>query len=171
MANELKFVTLTGTETIPLAGTNLVVLGYDNWDDWFEFETTYNVFLFGPDGRRFHLGGIKIGQEGQKERRAALPREFTQLPPNFFSVGLSEDYYKTLFDLGYSDQILTALNDLAADLTIYERYKHERVASVCCTRLLSLPVSPHQFFRGICKTYTSRAYSGKIAKLAGIMNG
>lgn len=134
MPTEFRFITLTATEAVPLTGSNLVVLGYDNWDDWFEFETTYNVFLFDEAGKRHHLGGIKVGETAQTNRRASLPREFTELPPKFFSIGLNEDYYKSLSDLGFAADVLPCLNDMAFDLDVFERSKAERVTSVSLFR-------------------------------------
>lgn len=131
---EFKFVTLTSGEPVPLTGAGLVVLGYDDWDDWFEFETTYNVYLFDEAGKRHRLGGIKIGEAGQTARRANLPREFTTLPTNFFSIGLNEDYYKTLHELGFAANVLPYLNDMAVKLDVFERFKGERVASVSLFR-------------------------------------
>lgn len=134
MPTDFKFVTLASGEPVPLTGAGLVILGYDDWDDWFEFETSYNVYLFDEAGNRHRLGGIKIGEAGQTDRRANLPREFTTLPSNFFSIGLSEDYYKTLHDLGVAADVLPHLNDMAVDLEIFERFKGERVASVSLFR-------------------------------------
>ena len=119
---------------MPLTGAGLVVLGYDDWDDWFEFETTYNAYLFDEAGKRHRLGGIKIGEAGQTDRRANLPREFTTLPASFFSIGLNEDYYKTLQDLGFAADVLPHLNDMAVNLDVFERFKGERVASVSLFR-------------------------------------
>ncbi|MFP5455835.1 MAG: AAA family ATPase [Alphaproteobacteria bacterium] len=134
MPTDFRFVSLTANEPVPLTGSCLVVLGYDNWDDWFEFETTYNAYLFDENGKRHRLGGIKIGEHKQTSRRAALPREFTELPPQFFSIGLTEDYYKSLHDLNYATAVLPRLNDMAFNLDIFERYKDERVSYVSLFR-------------------------------------
>lgn len=147
MSISIRFVTLTAAEPVPLTGTNLVVLGYDNWDDWFEFETTYNAFLFDETGKRHRLGGIKIGEHRQTGRRAALPREFTELPPQFFSIGLTEDYYKSLHDLSLANNILPRLNDMAFNLEIFERYKDERVASISLFRTVDSERIKNKFHR------------------------
>lgn len=147
MPIDFRFVTLTANEPVPLTGSSLVVLGYDNWDDWFEFETTYNVYLFDENGERHSLGGIKIGEDRQTGRRAALPREFTQLPPQFFSVGLSEDYYKSLHALTLATAILQKLNDMAFNLAVFERYKDERVASMSLFRTVDSERIRNKFHR------------------------
>lgn len=131
---QLRFLTLAKSEYVPRTGANLVVLGYDDWDDWFEFETTHTVHVFDGAGQQFKIGGVKIGEAGQKGRRPTLPREFSKLDEKFFSVGLTEDFYKALADLGLSEQVLVGLNDLAYNLDIFERYKDERVATVSLFR-------------------------------------
>lgn len=147
MPTNFKFITLAATETVPLTGSNLIVLGYDGWDDWFEFETTYTVYLFDEAGNRHHLGGIKIGEAGQTQRRASLPREFTKLPLQFFSVGLSEDYYKSLHGLGFAAEVLPYLNDMAFNLEIFERSKSERVATVSLFRTVDSERIRNKFHR------------------------
>lgn len=147
MLDQVRFVTLTHTEAIPSTGSNLVVLGYDSWDDWFEFETKYNVFFFDLKGIRVRLGEIKIGEVGQKQRRASVPREFIQLPDGFFSVALSEDYYKALVETGRAMEILGGLNDLAANLELFERFKEERVATISLFRTLDAERIRNKFHR------------------------
>ncbi|MCW2411367.1 MULTISPECIES: ATP-binding protein [unclassified Sphingobium] len=144
---KFKFVTLTASEAIPMTASNVVVLGYDSWDDWFEFETTYNVVLFDEAGERHHLGGIKIGEAGQTNRRASVPREFDTLPPQFFSVGLTEDYYKSLSDLGFASDILPNLNDMAYNLEILEKSKDERVTARSLFRTVDSDRIKNKFHR------------------------
>jgi predicted ATPase len=144
---QLRFVTLEATEGIPSVGANLVVLGYNNWDDWFEFETSYSVFYFDADGKRHAIGGMKIGEAAQATRRALLPREFTQLEDRFFSIGLSEDFYRTLHELGISEPVLTALNDIAYDLDIYKKFAGERVTNVSLFRTIDKERIVHKFHR------------------------
>lgn len=147
MSDQVRFVTLTPTEVIPSVGSNLVVLGYDSWDDWFEFETKYNAFFFDHAGARVWLGDIKIGQAGQKQRRAPVPREFVQLPEEFFSVALSEDYYKALAETGRAKEVLDGLNDLAANLDLFERFKAERVVTVSLFRTIDGERIQNKFHR------------------------
>lgn len=148
VANEnLRFVTLEATEVVPLAGSNLVILAHDSWDDWFEFQTTYNVFYFDTEGLRHSLGSIKIGEINQSNRRAQLPREFFQLEDRFFSVGLSEDFYITLHELRMSQAILKPLNDMAYNLDIYKIHSSERVASVSLFRTIDRERILNKFHR------------------------
>lgn len=128
-------------------GVDLVVLGYNNWDDWFEFETTYSLFFFNSEGKRFSVGTVKIGEASQTQRRARLPREFTQLDDNFFSVGMDEDFYRPLHELGQSEPVLRALNDMAANPAIYHRYASERVARVSLFRTVDKQRIQHKFSR------------------------
>lgn len=145
--NVLRFVTLAATESVPTTGENLVVLGYDAWDDWFRFETTYSLFYYDSEGVRSHLGSVKIGQSQQVSRRAQLPREFFQLDDGFFSIGLTEDFYRTLHELGISEVILPALNDMAYNLEIFENYRKETVAAVSLLRTVDKERVVHKFHR------------------------
>lgn len=147
MPSVLRFITLTPTEAIPTTGSNLVILGYNNWDDWFEFETNYNVYLFDGEGTRIRLGEIKIGRVGQKEIRVLTSREFSHLSPDYFSVAQSEDYYKALFESGLSSDVLSGLNDFAADLNLFERHKDERVVKFSLLRTIDNERIRNKFHR------------------------
>ena len=85
-----------------------VYLENSNWDDWFEFETVYRVYYLNK-----LIGNIKIGREGQTERRAILPSTFTCLPEGYFSLGTSSSYYAGLKDCNKRIEILSGLKDIA----------------------------------------------------------
>ncbi|WP_157668155.1 hypothetical protein [Croceicoccus marinus] len=111
---------------------------YNDWDDWFTFETKFCVVYFDADGSYHHLGWVKIGFEGQtkKFRRTPLPKTFETLPDGYFSVGLSGDYYTDIYNLGISSEYFSAMKDMAFDLGIYERFKDEDVATTSLFRSL-----------------------------------
>ena len=71
---------------------NVIVLIRDNWDDWFRFETKFNLLYISDLGKYESLGNIKIGQKGMADgqRSPQIPDTFTQLPVDCFSLGQSD---------------------------------------------------------------------------------
>src|SRR5437867_561555 len=96
----------------------------DNWNDWFEFQTLYDLVYFDSSGARHDIGSVKIGSFDMEEgkSRPPLPESFEALTDRFFSVGQDASYYETLNGLGIAlrDELLQALRDMAADLSIFE---------------------------------------------------
>ena len=45
---------------------NTIYLVNNNWDDWFTYETVFDVVYFDSDGNRKSIGAVKIGQKNQK---------------------------------------------------------------------------------------------------------
>lgn len=109
---------------------NVIYLINNDWDDWFEFETVYIVKY-----KECYLGRIRIGRKGQTERRAQLPNIFTELPEDYFSLGVSVEYYSCLKKYPQERiEILTALHDMAYDLEYFEQYGKERVTTISLLR-------------------------------------
>ncbi len=139
-------------DSLPQSNTsNTAYLINDNWDDWFEFETLYQLFYDDSNNQRHTLGYVKIGQfDMEKEqRRASLPESFNNLNENFFSLGQDESYYQILKDLdneiGYS--ILMALKDIAYDLNLFEKAQNERVTKISLLRDVPVNTVKEQFNR------------------------
>lgn len=115
---------------IPTDQPNRAVLIPDNWDDWFKFETTFILCLVLDDFRTIRVGAVKIGHMGlQGGREMApgirgpnIPEHFDQLPPQYFSLGTSEDYYENLNTVSQAlrQRVLTGLRDAAYDLNIFQ---------------------------------------------------
>jgi len=114
------------------------VLIEDDWDDWFTYETKYNLYLFGSDGGKGwkHIGAVKIGQLAMEkgQRRANIPAEFDQLDDQFFSLGQDATYYDDALELGVANQLLDKLNDIAFDNKIFRRVRLEDVTRVSLLR-------------------------------------
>lgn len=119
-----------------------VYLLNDNWDDWFEFETVYGVYY-----QNKYMGSIKIGRKGQTERRASLPPLFDKLPDDYFSLGLSANYYANLKQYNERIDILSALNDVAYNLDLFEDIRTERVTQISLLRDISSSTVRGQFHR------------------------
>lgn len=121
---------------------NIVYLLNNNWDDWFEFETVYTVYYLNRA-----IGCIKIGRKGQTERRASLPTSFCKLPDDYFSLGTSVDYYASLTSSNERIDILSALNDLAYNLDLFEEVRTQRVTQISLLRDISVSTVRGQFHR------------------------
>ena len=52
--------------TIPKSVTNVFYLIEDNWDDWFKYETTYNLKYVDLKGKLQDIGFIKIGENNME---------------------------------------------------------------------------------------------------------
>lgn len=111
----------------------------NNWDDWFKFETTFNLGVYKPDGIYLSLGEIKIGQKGLggEKRRPEVPSQFDQgLGEQFFSLGQGESYYEAIRGLGpvLAEKIFKALRDCAFDNAIFNENRHEECMEVSLLR-------------------------------------
>lgn len=107
-------------DTLP-HDTPFVLLGYDDWDDWFEYETMYSLRYYSDrSSTSKFIGRLKIGQQNQQNRRAEIPLAFQTLDSSFFSVGETIDYYTNLYSLTdeIAKQILQDLNDIAFDTSL-----------------------------------------------------
>lgn len=95
---------------------NTIYLVNNNWDDWFTYETVFDVVYFDSDGNRKSIGAVKIGQKNQKGRRPVLPAKFGKIGDEFFSLGTSESYYEELKNQPFREEYLKNLNDIAFNL-------------------------------------------------------
>lgn len=91
------------------------------------FDATY----FDAMGRKRPLGPVKIGMRGHtaKKMMELLPKEFTELPKDCFSLGQDEYYYENLshLDQRTRQSILDALRDFANDPEQFDNWvKNEK---------------------------------------------
>ena len=58
----------------------------DSWNDWFKYQTLYNLVYFDDAGEKHEIGSVKIGQFHMKEgqKRPDLPGTFERLEKRFF---------------------------------------------------------------------------------------
>lgn len=142
------------------AGHDVVCLTEDDWDDWFKFSTLFTATYIDPTGRKYPLGGVKIGQfelepAGQSEeprqgyRRPEVPGLFDELDATFFSLGQDTSYYEALKDIGdnFREEFLRAMNDLAFDGELLDRASAEEVTKVSLLRDVPLQTVRGQFRR------------------------
>jgi len=76
-----------------------VTLKRNTWDDY-GFRTTFEATLWIEEDYSIDLGEVKIGREGMKSTtspvRVEIPEPFSELPPEFFSLGQDRSYYRAL---------------------------------------------------------------------------
>ncbi|WP_211413312.1 ATP-dependent nuclease [Agrobacterium tumefaciens] len=147
----MEFKVLTNSQGVPGEGTDVAYLWTDNWNDWWEFRTLYSLTYFDADGTEHTIGGIKIGQfdMASDQLRPALPDTFTQLGPEFFSLGQDVSYYEAVLALGesVSDDMLAALNDIVRDEDLFARAAAERVTGRSLMRSVARRTVAQQFRR------------------------
>ena len=135
-------------------GRNTIILIPDDWDD-FGYMTTFHVNYCDNDGLEQELGTIKIaktnmdGNNGTGRTRDYLDAEFDNLPEGFFSLWQTAEAYKRVVEIDNQIHfdILKALNDIAYDPQIYEKYKDEKVLKNSLMRFVSLSLYRQQFRR------------------------
>ena len=120
---------------------NLFLMTRDNWDD-FSFKTTFDTFYYDATGNRVQIGSVKIGYFGMESSTRvydSIPKEFSTLPDNYFSLGQSEEYYERIANLGdeLRCEILSSLRDIAFETELYERVKNEAVTRQSLMRDIS----------------------------------
>jgi AAA domain, putative AbiEii toxin, Type IV TA system len=122
-------------------GRRLFILLRDTWDDWFKYETTFQLFMDDETGHRSQIGSVKIGRIGMtpKDRKPPIPDTFDALDSAFFSVGQSDDYYETIAGLssGFGRIVFEALRDCAYDPTTFQKARHEDVMRTSLLRGVS----------------------------------
>lgn len=147
----MQFTVLEKIQEIPSNAKLKCFLIVDNWDDWFQFSTLYVLIYFDEKGGQHNLGGVKIGEfdMGNDQRRPQIPNQFEALGGKFFSLGQDESYYEELTNIGGNirDEILTSLNDVAADLDLFNRALKEDVTGVSLLRSVTKSTVQGQFAR------------------------
>lgn len=139
---------------------NVVYLSPSDWDDWFQYETTFWAVYVDRDGTETTFGGVKIGQfglrgesrteaEGKGVRSPNLPTDFRELPEDSFSLGQSPEYYSAIKALGpdFRKWYLKAIRDLAYDRQLLNRAQNEDVTTVSLLRSVELASVRSQYSR------------------------
>jgi AAA domain, putative AbiEii toxin, Type IV TA system len=123
----------------------------DHWDDWFEFETQYRLLQSQPDMSLKQIGDVKIGQTGMidGQRRPSIPKTFSALPEEFFSVGQDDSYYESIKELGRQarEEFLLAMRDIAASAELFESALAEPVTRRSLLRSVTATTVRGQFRR------------------------
>ncbi|MGJ3495298.1 AAA family ATPase [Piscirickettsia salmonis] len=139
------------SKTITNPEINKVYLLPDQWNDY-RFVTMFSMVFCDEHGVQHNFGSVKIGFKGQttdKSTFSSLPKIFTQLDDNYFSLGQDTEYYRQLIILPnqIAKKILSPLRDIALFPDIIENVINEDVLSVSLLRDISLSSIKGQFAR------------------------
>lgn len=103
-----------------------LVFQKDNWNDY-GYKTLFNVFYYKNKTEHSNLGYYRIMHVGEVETN--IPKEFTKLAEDFCSLGVSEEFYRNIFeaDSQNAKKILLGLNDIALNKVFLEKYKDNEI--------------------------------------------
>lgn len=123
----------------------------DQWDDWFQYSTMYDLHITDSSSHIKYMGKVKIGQKsmGEKQRRPNLPQNFESLSNIFFSLGQDSHYYENIKNLGstFREEIFEALNDVSYNLSLLKSANKEHVMKISLLRSVPISIVKGQFHR------------------------
>ena len=147
----MRFEVIPNNQHVPLQGHDTAYLWADNWNDH-GFKSMYHLKYFDLTGKRYDIGALKIGEFNMREKQfyPNIPSSFDCLSEKFFSLGQDADYYSNIMSLNNvkaRKQLLTSLNDIAANEDLYSRASTEKIANVSLLRFLTNRTIEVQFRR------------------------
>lgn len=127
----MQFQVISSHAELPESAQGIGYLIRDNWNDWHKYWTQFFLVLFDATGLKIEAGSVKIAcsqmSEGDPTGRTSeyLDAQFQELSEAFFSLGQEENYYESLSEGGaaFAKEVLTALRDIAFDLTLLDRFE------------------------------------------------
>jgi len=135
---DMRFQVIGNDQRVPQEGRGIGYLWTDNWNDYWDFKTLYVLTYYDDDGDAHRFGGVKIGEFNWQndQRRPNIPDQFESLGDEFFSLGQDAEYYEAMRAVSpeLCNEILAALNDVAADDALLQRARDERVMGVSLMR-------------------------------------
>lgn len=127
-----------------------IFLTWDNWNDY-SYYTLFGMMYVDNQSKVHDIGAIKIGYFGQSERDRvfSIGDEIKSFEDKYFSLGQSDMYYSNLNKLGdiVRDKILSFLNDIAKDESLYKLAIKESVTKISLFRTISPSTVRTQFRR------------------------
>lgn len=154
-----QFRLISRLSTTAMTERDVVYLTPLDWDDWFKFETLFDVAYVDAKGVHHVIGGTKIGRFGLESaprgeqrpgyRTPELLDRFDRLGDEFFSLGQDTSYYEALTKVSntFRESFLLAMRDLAYDSDLLGRAKTEEVTRVSLLREVPLATVRGQFVR------------------------
>jgi len=141
----------TGKSSSITSTPNIGYLIEDQWDDWFQHSTMYDLYVVDSSSQKQYMGKVKIGQKGMDkgQRRPALSESFSHLSEDFFSLGQDSYYYENIKNLGdvKRKEILASLNDIAYNTKLIRAAQKEPVTKTSLLRSVPLTTVKGQFNR------------------------
>ncbi|WP_009959101.1 AAA family ATPase [Verrucomicrobium spinosum] len=163
LEGELFFQVLEPGEKIPKGAKGLGFLQEDRWDDWGQYSTQFYLTIVDDEGKKHDVGQTKIGQIGLKAHHASvalpaksrsvrLPRRFSSLDEDCFSLGQDDHFYDNLNRLGSAlrRKVLRSLRDVAADVDLWKIARDEAVMERSLMRSITA-TTVERHFRRIAK--------------------
>jgi predicted ATPase len=144
---------------------NSFVLAQDKWND-FGFQSQYQLYVRSKTAAHDLIGSVKILKKGQTDSDTwQLTKDFTELGPEFASLGQSLDYYQRLAELPPEarDRILGALRDVVYRPEIEQQFLPEAGWKKSVMR--DFEADPH--FRTLAQSFLS----GNFSELASLDQG
>ena len=134
--NRIKIYTCTYRPTFAYQD-NSIYLVKNNWDD-FGYKTTYYLIADLENERRM-IDSIKIGCDKDINLDFYISK-FGELPDGAFSLGQTENYYKSLQSLSddYRKLFLKAMKDIAYDSDLRQKAQETDVFNYSLIRFLDL---------------------------------
>ena len=139
---------------------NQVYLRRQPYDDWFSFDTNYELWYVNENFNRVLIGLVKIGRYGMGYGHASevsddvdairspnLRGIFEALEPNFFSLGQDKNYYLNLEKYKIRKAVLRGLRDIAFDNEIFLECIKERVTQKSLLRQIERSTVENEFHR------------------------
>ena len=119
----MRFQTLAKRHRPGSSSPDGAYLEANGWNDY-GFETLWTLYYV-QGGNSTLIGSVKIG-DLEERIRPPVPKTFTNLPGEFFSLGQDEDYYDRLNAFGPDVrlEILRGLRDIALDLKLFQQVQH-----------------------------------------------
>ncbi|MBO3767596.1 ATP-binding protein [Bacillus spizizenii] len=150
MIFEVKPVGFTPSNNIK----NIAYLIKDNWNDWWDYKTLFDLVYVNDIGDIHYIGQLKIGEfnleiDDDVAVSPSIPDSFDQLESTFFSLGQDVNYYTKLNELGEDIRykILVALRDVALNEELFEIALHETVMGKSLLRSVTRSSVRGQFRR------------------------
>ncbi|SDX60223.1 MULTISPECIES: AAA family ATPase [unclassified Arthrobacter] len=133
----------------PVKTARTFTLVVDMWDD-FHYKTSFMLY-YGTGDTALEIGAVKIAPLRMAERdpHTKLPATFTQLSPEFYSLGQDREYYVALAALpnDIGRHALRALRDIAESPTIFKNVEDEPALGTSLLRSIPINTVTVQFSR------------------------
>ncbi|MCR3902508.1 AAA family ATPase [Aeromonas hydrophila] len=147
----MEFQVISRKSWVPSNGRDTVYLKIDNWNDY-SFVTMFHMSYYDHSGVLYDIGDVKIAFKGQSievETHSKLPKKFSFLSDEFFSLGENVDFYKKISSLQNSVgiNILNAIRDIVVQQNIIDDILDEDVFRVSLLRSASLSMIKGQYSR------------------------
>lgn len=135
-----------------LPDSGYAILRASNWDDWFKWETLFQLSYYDMHGKRHDIGALKIASPDSddfEEKKPRLRGRFDRLPPQYFSLGQDDSYYMNLMKLprNVGIELLRNLNDVVLDQSRFRDVENLEVARRSLLRNVSETSVRGQFKR------------------------